>query len=207
MFHLEQEGSRLAGALSTRATSNHSLVPDSSRPHGPAFHETQRTGLHIRPKICKYAQQNTLLSIPASIPLLQPSFHYLILSVVCKTSFKYRKDTGFSFLSISYSHNRWKKLKVVIDLYSNFHKHKLGQGSHHTAPTFKIQQYKKHTLLFTCYKTYTITSVPFILQVTPQIWEYISLSDGKGACSLAACAFWWGPFCCNYCRTSQGVVV
>lgn len=64
------------------------------------------SGLHSRGKICRHAQQNSLTFIPASISLLQPSFHYFILSIVCKTSFKGRKYSIFSFLSISYIHNR-----------------------------------------------------------------------------------------------------
>lgn len=161
------------------------------------------SGLHSRWEICKYAQQKSLIFIPASIPLLQPSFHYLILSIVCKTTFKDRKDTVFSFLIISYIHNRWKKLEVFY-LYSNFHKHKLGWGSHQTAPTLKIRQYK-NTLLFSCITRPTPSPLYiFILQVIPWIWGYVCLLDSKGAWGLAACAFWWGPFCCNYCYTSQG---
>lgn len=109
------------------------------------FCKTQCTGLpmsrlHIRWKVCKYAQQNSLLFIPTSIPLPQPSSHNFILSIACKTSFNGRS---------SYVHNRWKKLKAIY-LYRNFHKHKLGWRCHHTAPTLKIWQYKNATLLLSC---------------------------------------------------------
>lgn len=86
------------------------------------------SGLHSKWKICKYALQDGLTFTPASISLLQPSFHYCILSTVCKTSFKDRKCTLFSFLTISYIYNRWSGSGQVIHLYSNFKTHKWGWG-------------------------------------------------------------------------------
>lgn len=97
------------------------------------FQITQHTalsvsGLHSRWKICKYALQNGLAFTPASISLLQPRFPYCVLSTVCKTSFKDRKRTKISFLTISYIHNRWSGSGQVIHLYSNFQTHKWGWG-------------------------------------------------------------------------------
>lgn len=127
----------------------------------PSAQVYQYQGSTADEKICKYAQQNSLFFIPASIPLPQPSFHYLVLSIVCKPSSEDRKDTIFSFLSISYIHKRQKKLEVVIYLYSSFHQHKLGWGSYHPEPTLKVWQYK-NTLLFSCI-TYPTPSRLYIL--------------------------------------------
>lgn len=105
------------------------------------------SGLHSKWKICKYALQNGLTFTPASISLLQPSFHYCILSTVCKTSFKDRKCTLFSFLLVTFTTGEVEVVRSFICTATSRHTNEAGGGGGPIIQPFPLtfNRVKKHS--------------------------------------------------------------